>query len=190
MSIRVTLVGPNSSGKTSLVLRWTGKKIHPNKTMAIDCKSHSVMVDGKLRRIQLWDCSGDDIYKQMLSNYIKNSDFICIVFDLTDIKSWEQVPFWVEASQVEGQMSICIIGNKVDMESKRKVHNKNIRRYLKTLKSRLTDIYYLEVSAKTGENCKDTFQLIVRETSRKDIHEDPIYTSKDLKNDASSCTIV
>ena len=190
MSIRVTLVGPNSSGKTSLVLRWTGKKIPPNKTMAIDCKSHSVMVDGTLRRIQFWDCSGDDIYKQMLSNYIKNSDFICIVFDLTNTNSWEQVPFWVEASQLEGQMSICIIGNKVDMESKRKVHDKSIRRYLKTLKSRLTDIYYLEVSAKTGENCKDTFQLIVRETSRKDIHEDPIYTSKDLKNDASSCTIV
>ena len=63
-------------------------------------------------------------------------------------------------------------------------------RYLKTLKSRLADIYYLEVSAKTGENCKDTFQLIIRETSRKDIHEDPIYTSKDLKNDTSSCTIV
>ena len=71
MPIRVTLVGPNSSGKTSLVLRWTGGEIHPTKTIAIDCKSHSVMVDGTLRRIQFWDCSGDNMYKQMLCNSIQ-----------------------------------------------------------------------------------------------------------------------
>lgn len=190
MPVRVTLVGPNASGKTSLVLRWTGKKVNPKKTMAIDCKSHSVMVDRTLQHIQFWDCSGDNMYKQMLSNYIKNSDFICIVFDLTDTKSWEQVPFWVEAAQLEVSIPICIIGNKMEMESKRKVHYKSIRRYLKTLKSRHTDIYYLEVSAKTGENCKDTFQLIVRETSRKNFKEDTIYTSKDLKSEEPKCTIV
>lgn len=190
MPIRVTLVGPNLSGKTSLVLRWTGKQVNPKKTIAIDCKSHSVMIDGTLQRIQFWDCSGDNMYKQMLSNYIKNSDFICVVFDLTDMKSWDQVPFWVQASQVEELIPICIIGNKVDIESKRVVQDRIIRRYLKTLKKQMGDIYYLEVSAKRGENCKETFQLIVRESSRRDHHEDLVYTSKDLKTEASSCTIV
>ncbi len=190
MPKRITLVGPNSSGKTSLVLRWTGRKIKPKKTLAIDCKSHSVNIDGYLQQIQFWDCSGDNIYKQMLSNYIKNSDCVCIVFDLTDTKSWEQVPFWVEASQQEGTMPLFIIGNKVDLESSRQIKDKNINTYLRSLRQRHTDIYYLEVSAKTGENCRDTFQLIVRESMRYTIVEDPIYTSNDFKNDESSCIIV
>ena len=37
----------------------------PKKTMAIDCKSHSVMVDRTLQHIQFWDCSGLNISKQM-----------------------------------------------------------------------------------------------------------------------------
>ena len=124
-----------------------------------DCKNCEKLFEEYYARMQTHTSHTCHMYKRMLSNYIKNSDCVCIVFDLTDTKSWEQVPFWVEASQLEGNMPLFIIANKVDLESSRRIKDKNIKSYLRSLRQRHTDIYYLEVSAKTGENSRETFQL-------------------------------
>mgnify|MGYP001269563900 CR=1 FL=1 len=174
--MRLCLLG-DSCGKTSLVQRWIhpDRPIRPETTVAIDMKSFSMFIDKKRVVVQAWDCSGNSAYDNLLDKYIFNSSVTIICFDLTSIRSWEKAKYWIKRCH---DKPFCLIGNKLDRESEREVKEYIVRQHLK-------NAFYYEVSASTGENCKDALQMIVRESMRNT----KIYTVRDFKAE-SSCFVM
>ena len=78
---------------------------------------------------------------------------------------------------------MCILGNKVDLESKRKVKEAVVKRHLDSLFIQM--VFYSECSAYTGEQCKEILHMIVRETRRTV----KVYKPMDLQPE-KNCTIV
>jgi len=185
--MKVCILG-DTCGKTSIVQRWIQPHvpIHDETTIGIDMKTLSLVFDNQVRRVQLWDCSGESFYKNLLDTYILNSAVVVICFDLTSDTSFQTAQYW--ATRVKGVSSdttICFIGTKLDLESRRMVKEKNIKRYIKKLT--FDHVFYSECSAYTGENCRNTLHLIIREGSRtRDTYDINDFKPVEQK---SGCTI-
>jgi len=179
--MRLCLVG-DCCGKSSLLQRWIRPHHRPipENTIAIDMKSFALTVDNKRIVIQAWDCSGDSSYDTLLDKYIFNSTVTLVCFDLTRHESWVKAQYWIKRCH---NKPFCLIGNKLDRESEREVKEYSVRQYLND-NGHVFAIYH-EISAFTGENCRDCLRMIVRET----IRQIAVYTVNDFK-DKPACFVM
>lgn len=190
VKVSIILLGSSGCGKSSIVTRWTKPFKIPqcSETIAIDVVSHSVILKQVHYLIRMWDTAGADYYDDLLERYVYNSDCACVVFDVTSISSWEKAKYWVEKINCgnNGNVPICLISNKIDLESKRKIHKKDVIHFINTLGSQ--NIIHSETSATTGENVKATYQLVV-DYCKKPIRE--YWNSRDISSSSESkCIIV
>ena len=70
-----------------------------------------------------WDTAGQERFRAITNGYYRGADGIIIVYDLTDRESFEKVNKWYEEmSKNINQKVVCmLIGNKLDMDSRRAV---------------------------------------------------------------------
>lgn len=78
-----------------------------------------------LVRISLfqWDTAGQERFRTITNGYYRGADGILIVYDLTDRDSFENVNMWYEemSRSVNQKIVSILIGNKLDMDSRRVV---------------------------------------------------------------------
>lgn len=169
--VRLCLIGSQNSGKTSIVQRWCSPlyPISASKTVGIDMRSMIFEIDTNNVMVQFWDCTGDESFESLLEPYVKNTEMIIIIFDLTCKRSWLRAQFWVEkALDITDHTPICIVGNKLDRESERIIKSETINRYIRIVSDR--NAFYCETSAYTGEKCKETLKMCIRESLRHPVH--------------------
>lgn len=76
---------------------------------------------------QLWDTAGGEKHLSFQSIFYRKADGCLLVFDLTNPESFNSVPVWKEELLTKGEVPnprdfpIVLVGNKVDLESERKV---------------------------------------------------------------------
>ena len=62
------------------------KKVIPNK----------VWNEKKTIRLQLWDTAGQERFRSLIPSYIRDSNVAIIVYDVSNEKSFNQVPKWIK----------------------------------------------------------------------------------------------
>ena len=75
-------------------------------------------------KITLFDTAGQERYRSITNNYIKNTDGVILIYDITKKISFEHVEEWL--SSIKNNLSdwnksnylIMILGNKLDLASK------------------------------------------------------------------------
>ena len=102
-------------------------------------------------RLQLWDTAGQERFRSLIPSYINDSQVAVVCYDITNKQSFENVPSWVEqARQIRGeQVTIIIVGNKIDLAEKRAVATEEGQAMANDLKT-----MFHETSAKVGINVK------------------------------------
>merc|ERR1711976_84110 len=101
-------------------------------------------------RLQLWDTAGQERYGSIISSYIRNCDVAIVVYDITDLKSFEGIHKWINLVKEErgDDAIIMLVGNKIDLnDEKRKVSIDEGKKKAEELA-----ISFVETSAKTGNN--------------------------------------
>jgi GTPase SAR1 family protein len=89
---------------------------------------------------------------------------IIIVFDVTDQKSFDDVEKWFdEIRKYEPNVNIVLVGNKNDLNEKRKVSFEDSKKLADKLQ-----IPYFETSAKEGVGVNETFYKLVEIYSKYD----------------------
>ena len=80
--------------------------------------------------VQLWDTAGQERYRSLAPMYYRGATTAMVVYDITSAESYNSAKTWVEEIKKKGDPCciICIIGNKVDLEKKRKQEAKKDRR--------------------------------------------------------------
>ena len=114
----------------------------------------SIIVNGKTVKLQLWDTAGQEKYKSMVSSYYRGANVALIIFDITNHKSFESLPNWIENFYKNGpeQKNIILIGNKKDLEEERQVTQEEAEAFSET-----NNMIYFETSAKDGDNIDYVF---------------------------------
>lgn len=107
-------------------------------------------------KFELWDTAGQERYRALAPMYYRNADAAVLVFDVTDNESFEALQSWFY--ELQKNVPDCIIvlcGNKLDLESQRKVTKEAAAEYANEKECPL-----IEVSSKTGQNIPELFNKL------------------------------
>ena len=186
-TIKIILLGDSGVGKTSFLTRFTQDKWEGNSTMTtgvyfltkeITTETHKIL-------LQLWDTSGQEIYRSLTRSYFRNSAAALILFDLTAVDSFENVSAWVEdIKETEGtNIPLILIGNKSDLINERTVTTEEAMSFAKS-----NQMTYFETSAKTGQNIIETMKSCVSQIEKR-IDEGliPSNNEKTIKLEEKKC---
>jgi small GTP-binding protein len=167
-AFKLILGGDGAVGKTSMVHRYVENEF------ATDYKSTigtSIMkkectfkeLESTVRFI-IWDLAGQAQFKRVRQSYLANSEAGILVYDVTDRSSFESIDknWYREIKKASPNIVLILVGNKIDLESKRVVS----RDEGEALAQNLT-LTYVETSAKTGENIDDAFKMLALQIIKK-----------------------
>ena len=149
-TFKIAMLGDCMVGKSSLISKEVyGDFIDKYEaTIAVGFCSKKLVYYNKKIKLNVWDLSGDNRYINILKTYLKHVHAVIIVYDVTNINSFNNVKKWVElVKSVEtNKVNLVLLANKIDKKEKRVVNvDMGIRYALKN------NMMYLDVSAKIGK---------------------------------------
>ncbi|XP_009463524.1 PREDICTED: ras-related protein Rab-41 isoform X1 [Nipponia nippon] len=126
-------------------------------TIGIDFLSKTMYLEDRTIRLQLWDTAGQERFRSLIPSYIRDSAVAVIVFDITNLNSFQQTSKWIDDVRTErgSDVIIMLVGNKTDLADKRQVSIEEGERKAPEL-----NMMYIETSAKAGYDVKQLFRRV------------------------------
>ena len=143
--IDIVLLGDVRVGKTSLVRALKENKFISEYYPTVGIDSVWAQNSKLNKKIKFMDLSGNDQYFQNLEMYSDKADFIFLVYDVTNRKSFEEIGlFWINFVQ-EKHIPV-LIGTKKDNIKERRVTSQEGEDF-----ARRNNMVFYEVSSKTND---------------------------------------
>ncbi|XP_065827761.1 ras-related protein Rab-22A-like [Oscarella lobularis] len=159
--IKLCLLGDSNVGKTSLVSRFASDFFneHAEATIGASFISKTLQVDDQSVKFQIWDTAGAERYRGLTPLYYRGAAAALLVYDVTKLSTFKTLTLWIDELKQFGPQNIvvAIAGNKCDLEE-REVPTEEAVAYADEIGA-----LFLETSAKTGKNVKNTFVRICRQ---------------------------
>merc|ERR1719245_1627295 len=169
---KLVLIGDSGVGKSCLLLRFADDSFTDSyiSTIGVDFRFRTVNIDMKTVKLQIWDTAGQERFRTITSAYYRGAHGIIMVYDTTNMESFEHVEEWlaeVNRHASESTMKL-LVGNKADLVDEKKVTTEKAQEFADDL-----DIKFLETSAKNATNVENAFltlakQLILAKQANKD----------------------
>ncbi len=162
-------MGDGAVGKTSLRKKFMGLGFNVTHIMTIgaDFAVHQKEIEGEIVLFQIWDLAGQDSYKTVRARFFRGAMAGLCIFDLTRRSSFLNITSWIEElwrNSGRGVVPVIILANKSDLKEKIVVEPHEIQEYANTLTEQTKklgfQVYYMETSAKNGDNVNESFDLI------------------------------
>lgn len=156
--IKLLLMGRPGVGKTSLVNRYKDSVFSSNYDPSSGCSlvNLNVQYNSSTYSLLVMDSLSDsDLNLACRLKSIQNTEILAIVFDLSNLESWVDVPSKLKLikEQYYNHTHVLLIGNKCD--SDHQVDSEQITDLINSTTD--LEIDYIEVSAKTGQNVSQIF---------------------------------
>ena len=196
--LKIIVVGDHYVGKTTLLYRYINNKFNEYMTsIAVDFLKCNIELDDKILKLILMDTAGTEQFRSLTKGYYSNACCALIVYDITDVNSFNSVNQWIKDCNNFAQKGthLVLVGNKIDLENQRKISTEDG----KNLAIEYNMDFY-ESSAKTGENISNIFEGICKIMNKKidggidSLHgvnesniQENIIINKNLSNNKKKC---
>ena len=130
--LKILFIGDSNVGKTSILRRFVDgrafdiENIHI-PTIGVDFKIRTIVVDGKVIKLQIWDTAGQERFHSILPTYFRNVQGVIVVYDVTVQKSFDNVSnIWLKQLEdnvpdLREEVSTMLVGNKRDLNQRKVV---------------------------------------------------------------------
>ena len=109
-------------------------------------------------KLQLWDFGGQKKFRPLLKTYIKGSQAIILVYDITDESSFLAINDLIkEIKNNENNSILVLVGQKCDSEE-RIINEERGRELANEL-----GIEFFEISAKNGYKVEELFNYLIQQ---------------------------
>ncbi len=160
---RLILVGDFGVGKSSVLNRFINGTFNPKhmSTFGIDFAIRIFEVNKKSVKLQIWDTAGQERFRVITNSYYRNKDCYILVFDLTNMKTFENLKMWMnEIKMFSGNPNplFFIIGTKKDLSNNIIMIKENVEQFMKEHNI----LGYYETSSKNEISNDNIFQEITK----------------------------
>ena len=166
--IKVITLGNSSVGKTSFLMKYIDNSftLTYTTTLGVDFKQKKIKLkDGRDVRLRIFDTAGQERFKAVSVSFIKKADGVILIYDISDIESFEAVENWIKSIREIGKekLPIILVGNKCDLsDDKRMISLKEGQD-----KADEFNIPFYETSCKEGINIKEVFEKLIDDIIEK-----------------------
>jgi small GTP-binding protein len=171
ISYRIISLGSVGVGKTSIIRRLITDKFNETSrvTIGLDVSEEYYVKYNNIKyKLIFYDtCGQEEETSQIPQNYLRNSDGVLFIFDLSDKNSFKDLKEkWYELYKgVKENIVGVLIGNKCDID--RQVSNDKAKKFAKKY-----GLKYLEISAKLDINVKKSIAVLLNEIIESTKHYD------------------
>ena len=192
---KIVIGGDTNAGKTSFCECIQGNSFQNKKspTIGVEFFSNVLSIDGVHIKNQIWDVSGDEKFRSILTPYFRGTCGVMLFFDVSDIDSFHHLSDWTNKFIKEKiDVPIIIVGNKTDQP---RVISKSYAEGF----ARDNNYFYSEMSVKDYSNVSETYKYFIRKIYERisdikgiqKITPDIIINDKDddVRMNCGKCTI-
>lgn len=163
LTIKIIVLGSSEVGKTCILNRYFNNEFKENSlsTIGIDFQTKFFKFEDKKIKANYTDTAGQEKFRAISVNYLKGTNGVILVFDLTNKESFDLLDTWMDELKNNNKMDISkvLIGNKADLADKIEVPKEEIEGFTKKV-----NCEYFECSAKTGQNVSEALDEIAKLT--------------------------
>lgn len=162
ISIKITLIGDSSVGKTCIISRYVKDDFSENSLLSTSGASYSEKIINKFNKtisLDLWDTAGQERYRAIGRHFYKKSYITCLIYDITNEASFEHLKeIWYKELKEFGEevKIIAVVGNKNDLYVNEKVKEDDAKKFANEIGA----VFKL-TSAKTGDGVKELFDILI-----------------------------
>ena len=134
IEIKAILLGDSGVGKSNLINTCVGLdfKNHLDSTLSGSSMQKLLNINNKNYLINLWDTAGQETYQSITKLFIKGSEIVIFVYDITNKKSFQHLDDWIQmCNEIIDNPNYLggIIGNKNDLYLTGEVEDEIARKY-------------------------------------------------------------
>ena len=151
-------LGNSAVGKTSIFQRLSKDIFSENSSTTLGCDTYTynIKYKNKKYKLTLKDPSGQERYKSLTKNFLRNTDGVLFIYDISNQDSFNGLKIWYEFYKEENKEVVgLLIGNKCDWE--RKVNIEDAKKFAEE-----HGLKYLETSAKLDKNLRKAITCLLR----------------------------
>jgi small GTP-binding protein len=174
--VKSIVIGDSGCGKSSLMWRFTDNNYTPTfiSTIGVDFKTVVFDRQGKVVKMQLWDCAGQDRFQTIVASFFRGIHAAMLVFSLDDAESFDNIRNWVKVAHKNGteDMRFLLIGNKLDIVTS----NPHLRQVSTEAAQNLAQTLgcdYIETSAKADVNVAAAFAKLTESAIERKLQSLP-----------------
>ena len=199
---KILILGDPGIGKTSLIHRYITNEFLENtkSTMGLDYQTKEVNITPNDKIIlKLWDTAGSEKYNSIAKNYFTNCDGIILCFDVTNIKTFNNLNNWI--NYINNYVEILENKENEEEEEEDEIENEDNKVVIKWLgdekykptivlagtksdtdgeKVKIEEIdklktflkcEYFETSSKFGDGIENLFLFMAKDIFKKNINK-------------------
>ena len=151
-------LGNSAVGKTSFFQRLSQDIFSENTPASVGCGTYiyNIKYKNKKYKLTLKDPSGQEKYKSLTKSFLRNTDGVLFIYDISNQDSFNDLKSWYELYKEESEkVAGLLIGNKCDEE--RKVNEEDAKKFAEE-----HGLKYLETSAKLDKNLRKAITCLLR----------------------------
>lgn len=163
ITCKIIFLGDAGVGKSSILRRYHRQSFTNSyeSTIGVDFFCKFTTYKGRSYKLNIWDTAGQERFNSLIKSYFTESSLAVVVFDITDIGSFNNVDKWInlyfEYSDI--QKPLLLVGNKCELGRERVIDRIDVFKYIDSKNYELAD--YCEVSAKAEINLEEIYTKIL-----------------------------
>ena len=163
LSFKIIIIGDQGVGKSCLSIKASRNYFEDfySPTVGFEFVSFNVRIEDKNIKLQIWDTCGQEVYRSLISSFYRSASLAIIVYSIDNEESFNNIEKWLNdiKTQSSPDVKIFLIGNKADLDDKRKITREQGEKFSNEHKIS----FFTETSAKTGLNVQNVFIQAAKE---------------------------
>ena len=115
-ALKIMICGNSGVGKSNISLRYIQNKFDEASdfTIGVEFDEKIVQIGEHRVKLQFWNSSGKKMYMSMAKTHFKEVVGVVLVYDVTDTRSFEDIPNWVReiSKDADDECKYILLGNK------------------------------------------------------------------------------
>lgn len=144
-------------GKSCVLKRLTENvfKQDHDVTVGVEFGSFLIKIEDHTLKLQIWDTAGQESFRSITKIFYRNSHAVILTYAVDKAPTLESLINWLQEVRLQcsDDVMLILVGNKSDLEGNREINSEEALKF----KQEHNILYWVETSAKSGENVERLF---------------------------------